>query len=154
EEHKTRGLKRMALARLRALSREAARLADRVVATDEATRTEVPRYLGIDPGRVVVLPNGVDLDEIAALTPADARAAAEAALPALRGADPVLLSVGRLEPYKGSEDVLAALTALHAAGRLPARWAWVLAGEGPLAGRLRQGITGELRAHVHLPGRV
>jgi hypothetical protein len=50
----------------------------------------VPRYLGVDPGRVVVLPNGVDLDEIAALTPPDPRAVAEAALPALRGADPVL----------------------------------------------------------------
>jgi len=104
EEHKARGLKRLALTRLRGLSREAARLADRVVATDEATRAEVPRYLGVDPGRVVVLPNGVDLDEIAASTPAEPRAAAEAALPALRRADPVFLSVGRVEGYKGFEE--------------------------------------------------
>ena len=47
EEHKAGGLKRLALTRLRALSQEAARLADRVVATDEATRHEVPRLLGV-----------------------------------------------------------------------------------------------------------
>jgi len=154
EEHKTRGVKRLALARLRALSREAARLADRVVATDEATRAEVPSHLGIDPSRVVVLPNGIDLDEIAAATPPDARVVAEDAVPGLRGADPVFLSVGRLEAYKGFEDALDALGTLHAAGRLPPRWAWVLAGEGPRAARLRRALPPALRARVHLPGRV
>jgi glycogen(starch) synthase len=154
EEHKARGPKRLALARLRALSCEAARLSDRVVATDEATRAEVPRYLGVDPSRVVVLPNGVDLDEIAEKTPADARAVAEAALPALRGADPVFLSVGRLERYKGFEDARAALGALHADGRLGARWAWVVAGDGPEGGRLRRDLSPALAPHVHLAGRV
>lgn len=154
EEHKARGLKRLALARLRALSREAARLSDRVVATDEATRAEVPRYLGVDPSRVVVLPNGVDVDEIAEATPADARAAAEAAVPELRGADPVFLSVGRLERYKGFEDARAALGALQADGRLGARWAWVVVGDGPGAGRLRRDLSPALAPHVHLAGRV
>ena len=108
EEHKAGGLKRVALARLRALSREAARLADRVVATDEATRADVPRYLGVDAARVIVLPNGVDTDEIEAATPREPRAAAEAALPALLGADPVFLSVGRIEAYKGLDDTAGA----------------------------------------------
>ena len=154
EEHKTHGLKRLALTRLRALSREAARLADRVVATDEATRADVPRHLGVDAARVVVLPNGVDLDEIAALTPADARAVAEAAVPALAGADPVFLSVGRLEAYKGFDDAAAALAALHGQGGLGPRWAWVLVGEGPGAARLRSGLPAAVAAHVHLAGRV
>jgi glycosyltransferase involved in cell wall biosynthesis len=154
EEHKARGLKRMALTRLRRLSREAARLADRVVATDEATRAEVPRHLGVDPARVVVLPNGVDLDEIAALTPPDARAAAEAALPALRGADPVFLSVGRLEGYKGFDDAAAALSSLHAQGRLGEGWAWVVVGDGPGAPRLRRGLAAAVAPHVHFAGRV
>ena len=154
EEHKASGLKRVALTRLRRLSREAARLADRVVATDEATRAEVPRYLGVDPARVVVLPNGVDLEEIAALTPPDARAVAEAALPALRGADPVFLSVGRLESYKGFDDARAALAALHAQGRLGATWAWAIVGEGPGAARLRGGLAPALAPHVHFTGRV
>jgi glycosyltransferase involved in cell wall biosynthesis len=144
----------VALTRLRRLSREAARLADRVVATDEATRAEVPRYLGVEPGRVVVLPNGVDLDEIAALTPREARAVAEAALPALRGADPVLLSVGRLESYKGFDDAAAALASLHAQGRLGQAWAWVIVGEGPGSARLRRGLSPAMAPHVHFAGRV
>ena len=154
EEHKTRGLKRVALARLRRLSREAARLADRVVATDEATRADVPRYLGVEPARVVVLPNGVDLDEIAALTPPEPRAVAEAAMPALRGADPVLLSVGRLESYKGFDDAAAAMASLHAQGRLGQAWAWVIVGEGPGSARLRRGLSPAVAAHVHFAGRV
>ena len=154
EEHKARGLKRVALTRLRRLSREAARLADRVVATDEATRAEVPRYLGVDPARVVVLPNGVDVEEIAALTPPGAAAVAEAALPALRGADPVFLSVGRLEGYKGFDDARAALATLHAQGRLGPTWAWVIVGEGPGAALLRRGLTPALAPHVHFTGRV
>ena len=154
EEHRTRGLKRLALTRLRALSREAARLSDRVVATDEATRADVPRHLGIDASRVVVLPNGVDLDEITAATPPEARAMAESAFPVLRGAEPVLLSVGRLEAYKGLGDTLAALTALHAEGRLGRDWAWIIAGEGPEGARLRAAVPPALAARVHFAGAV
>ena len=87
EEHKAGGLKRLALTRLRALSQEAARLADRVVATDEATRDDVPRLLGVDPGKVVVLPNGVDPAEIAALTPADPARVVEEAVPGVARAE-------------------------------------------------------------------
>jgi glycogen synthase len=151
EEHRARGLKRLALARLRALSREAARRADRVVATDEATRDDVPRLLGVEPARVVVLPNGVDLDGIARLTPADPAGLVRATWPALDGASPVLLSVGRLEPYKGFGDVLSALLRLHTAGRLPARWAWVLVGGG--RGPSPE-VPAALAAHVHRAGRV
>ena len=134
EEHQTRGLKRLALTRLRALSREAARLADRVIATDAATRADVPRLLGVSAQKVAVLPNGIDPEEIAAATPADARAFAEAAVPGLREADRVLLSVGRLEPYKGFGDVAAALQTLHARGALGARCLWLVAGAGEAPG--------------------
>jgi glycosyltransferase involved in cell wall biosynthesis len=150
-EHRTRGWERLALGRLRALSREAARLADRVVATDEATRHDVPRLLGVDEGRVVVLPNGIDPDEVARLTPADPAAAAHAALPGLRDAAPVFLSVGRLEPYKGFGDTLEALRRAHAGGRLPRGWAWVVvgAGRGPLPP-----VPADLSGQVHFAGRV
>jgi glycosyltransferase involved in cell wall biosynthesis len=148
EEHQTRGLKRLALTRLRALSREAARLADRVVATDTATRADVPRLLGVGEDRVAVLPNGIDPEEVAALTPADARGAAEAAVPGLREADPVLLSVGRLEPYKGFGDVAGALERLHATGALGQRWLWLVAGAGE-APRL-----GVIAPFVRVLGRV
>jgi glycosyltransferase involved in cell wall biosynthesis len=153
EEHKAGGLKRVALARLRALSREAARLADRVIATDEATRDEVPRLLGVDAGKVVVLPNGVDPDEIAALTPADPARAVADALPGPAAA-PLLLSVGRLEAYKGFDDVLAALAVLHERKALPAGWGWVVVGAGGGEASLRRRVPRQLETHVHLAGRV
>lgn len=149
EEHKTHGLKRLALTRLRRLSRKAARYADRIVATDETTREEVRHLLGVDPARVVVVPNGIDDDEIRGATPPDPVAAILAAFPALRGASPLLLSVGRIEGYKGFADTLQAL-GLVAAG-LPERWAWVVVGDGPDRESLaRQGAS----AHVHFVGRV
>ena len=61
EEHKAEGLKGMVLSPIRALSREAAALSDRVIATDEATRAEVRALLGVSDARIVVLPNGLDL---------------------------------------------------------------------------------------------
>ena len=146
EEHKTTGLKRLALSRLRALSREAARLSDRVIATDEATREDVPRLLGVDAARVAVIPNGIEPAEVARLTPTDAEAVVHAAVPALAGVSLLLLSVGRLEGYKGFGDVRAALARLHARSALPARWAWVVAGDGPDRRALEQ------RAQAHLPG--
>jgi len=150
EEHQTRGLKRAALWRLRRLSRAAARLADRVVATDEATRADVPRLLGVPAEKVVVLPNGIDLDEVARLTPAEPRARAEEAVPALRTAGLVILSVGRLEPYKGFDTAAAALARLQSAGALPADWAWVVVGAGGAGAAWRAWLPGRL----HLTGRV
>ena len=163
EEHKTRGVKRLALTLLRRWSRETARLADRVVATDEVLIDEIPRYLGVPPGRVVLLRNGVDLDEIAEVTPKDAVEVIAEALPALGAADPVLLSVGRLERYKGFGDVLEALIELHAAGRLPPDWAWVILGDGSLRREMQTRIAavdaagsgrGALGSHVHFAGWV
>jgi glycosyltransferase involved in cell wall biosynthesis len=154
EEHRTSGLKRLALTRLRRLSREAARLADRVVATDEVLRGDVERLLGVAPGRVVVLPNGIDLDEVAAETPADPRAVVAAALPDLADAAPLFLSVGRLEGYKGFADVLAALALAHAGGRLGEGWRWVAVGAGGGDDALRRAVPDALRPRVLLPGRV
>ncbi len=154
EEHKTRGFKRLALTRLRVLSREAARLADRVVATDEATRGEVPLLLGVDPEKVVVVPNGVSPEAIVAMTPTNVEAVVEDAVPGLAGATLVLLSVGRLETYKGFGDVLGALASLHARDALPEAWAWVLVGTGPAAADLRARMPAAVATHVHLAGRV
>lgn len=154
EEHQATGLKRLALTRVRRLSRKAAQLADRVVATDEATRNDVPRHLGVDAARVVVLPNGIDADEIRASTPSDPRRRAHEMFPALAGADPVLLSVGRLEVYKGAGDVAGALATLAARGALPPAWAWVVVGAGPAGEALRRGLPPAMAGHVHLTGRV
>jgi glycogen synthase len=153
EEHQGRGLKHLALGRLRRLSCEAAGLADVVIATDEVTRGEVTRLLGVESSCVRVVPNGIALDEIAAVTPTDpARALAEA-LPRVASAAPLLLSVGRLEEYKGFADVAAALALLARQGTLPAGWAWAVVGRGPLELRLRALCVG-FADHLHLLGGV
>jgi glycogen synthase len=153
EEHRGGGLRGLALGRLRRLSREAARLADVVIATDEVTRGEVTRLLGVEGSRVRVVPNGIALDEIAAATPADpARALAEA-LPGIAGAAPLLLSVGRLEEYKGFGDVAAALGILARQGTLPAGWAWAVVGRGPFEARLRSLCAGFVD-RLHLLGHL
>jgi glycogen(starch) synthase len=153
EEHKVRGMKGLALTRIRALSREAARLADRVIATDEVTRGEVPQYLGVDPARVVVLPNGIAADELDATTPADPAGHVHAAFPIL-DRTPVFLSVGRLEAYKGTGDVLKALRLAADRGALPPGWTWLVVGEGPYEPRLRREAGDWLGDHIHLVGRV
>jgi glycosyltransferase involved in cell wall biosynthesis len=156
EEHKTTGLKRLALLRLRRLSREAASLADRVVATDQVLVEELPRYLGVDPRCVVLLPNGVDIAEIEAVTPQDPSAVVTHDLPDLGDASPVMISVGRLERYKGFADVLEALVLLHRKRALPGRWAWLLLGDGSLRAALEERIdqVPGLRRHVHFVGWV
>jgi glycosyltransferase involved in cell wall biosynthesis len=154
EEHKTRGLKRALLTEVRALSREAAALADRVIATDEATRGEVRALLGVPDSRIVVLPNGLDLRALRAATPADPRAVVQKALGEVVARAPfVLLSVGRLEAYKGLLDTVEALSRLQAADALPSGWAFVIAGEGPLASTLEKAAL-PLRPHVVRAGRV
>ena len=154
EEHQATGLKRLALSRLRALSREAARLSDRVIATDEATRADVPRLLGVEASRVAVIPNGIEPRELARLTPADPRAFVHAAVPALAETSLLFLSVGRLEGYKGFGDVLEALARLHGRSALPARWAWVVSGEGPTRRALEQRARNRLAGHTHFLGGV
>jgi glycosyltransferase involved in cell wall biosynthesis len=154
EEHKAGGLKGLALSRLRALSREAARWSDVVIATDDATRDEVPRYLGVDEGKVVVLPNGIDADEIREATPPDWARIARQALPSLKTADPVFLSVGRIEAYKGFGDTLDALEALAERGTLPQTWAWVVVGDGRFAQSLVRRRRHGVARHLLLAGRT
>ncbi len=154
EEHKAGGLKGLALARIKRLSREAARLADRVIATDDATRDEVPRYLGVEPGKVVVLPNGVDIAEIRETTPPDWERVSRQALPILKTAEPVFLSVGRIEAYKGFGDILAAFERLEEKGLLPRSWAWVVVGEGRFARALERRRRHGIAKHLSFAGRV
>ena len=151
EEHHVRGFKALALSRLKRLSKEAAQLADCVIATDEATRADVPRLLDVDPGIVRVIPNGVDLEELRALTPLDAMPFAFEVLPWMSTRNPLFVSVGRLETYKGFHDSLEALK--RAAPYLPADWGWLVVGEGPLRHSL-QGAAAGIQDNVQFTGRV
>ena len=151
EEHHVRGFKALALGRLKRLSKEAAQLSDCIIATDEATKADVPRLLDVDPALVRVIPNGVDLEELRALTPTDAMPFAFEILPWMSVRSPLFVSVGRLETYKGFADSLEAFK--RAAPSLPPDWGWLVVGEGPIGRSLQNGAS-RLQDHIQFTGRV
>ncbi len=97
--------------------------ADAVVAVSRFTRDALISLMGVDPAKIMLIPNGVDL---ARFTPRPRRD------DLLRRYDlagrPVLLTVGRLSERKGQDKVIEALPALREA--IPGL-AYLLVGEGP-----------------------
>ncbi len=142
----------LAYAPFRALYAYGHRQADRAIATDACTRDDLPRYLGVDPRRVVVIPSAIDPDECLGLVRPELRAALRARL-GLAGADPILLSVGRLERNKGFHVLIAALARL--APTLPPTWRWLLVGDGTERAALEaQAQAAGIAAHVGFVGRL
>jgi glycogen(starch) synthase len=130
--------------------RRAARAAAAVIATDRALVAPIGRELDVSPARIALIPNGVDLAELDALT----RPALTTALRAryrLGEAPLILVSVARLERNKGLHDGLAALGAIRE--ELPAGWRWLIVGQGGEESALRAAIAeAELGANVALVG--
>jgi glycogen(starch) synthase len=152
EEFKVKDpLKRLAYAPFRAWMRAACRAADRVIATDYAMSDEVSRLLRVRPEKVVVLPNGVDIEEARAHINRDIQAALAQRWPALASPGVKGISVGRLEENKGFEFLLRALGLARKA--LGDSWQWVIVGEGSLRVRL-EAVSDELDlgAHVSFAG--
>ncbi len=127
--------KRLAYAPFRALYSYGNRCADRVIATDACTQDDLPRYLDVEPARVVVIPSAIDVAECLAYLSDAVRAGLRARL-ALADSDLTLLSVGRLERNKGFHVMLEALARLRQ--RLPPRWRWLLVGQGTERARLEE----------------
>jgi len=128
EEYRTPDMRKwLAYAPFRALYSYGTRAADRAIATDACTKDDLPRYLGVDPRQVVVIPSAIDVDECIAWTSDTQRAAMRARFQ-LDQADLVLLSVSRLERNKGYHILAEALARLG--HRLPPRWRWLLVGQG------------------------
>lgn len=94
-----------------------ARAATRVICVSESTARDAERLWGVDPARIVVIPNGVD----AAFRPGGQDAARAAVAQRHGVAGPYVLHVGTLEPRKGL-DVLIDAAATRAG------WTLVLAG--------------------------
>ena len=83
---------------------------DAILASCGAEADQLERLYGADPGRIELVPPGVDH---AFFSPGD-RAGARAALRHLRlGDGPVLLFVGRIQPLKGLDVAVRALAALQ-----------------------------------------
>lgn len=93
-----------------------------VICVSEAEAALVRRrFAGLD-AKIVVIPNGVDVDPIRAATP-------------FLWPGRLLLSVGRLEAYKHVERAVEALALL------PADWSLAIVGAGPAAAQLRHRIA-------------
>jgi D-inositol-3-phosphate glycosyltransferase len=96
--------------------------ADRIVASTLVERADLAWHVGADPGRVAVIPCGVDVDLFRprAAAPARARLGLDA--------EHVLLFVGRLTPIKGLETLLRALAVLRSDGLATARLSLLVVG--------------------------
>jgi glycosyltransferase involved in cell wall biosynthesis len=105
------------------------RRADRVLVLSEYSRSLVVRREPLVMARIRAVGGGVD---VSTFTPGDGRDAARARL-GIPAQGPLLLTVRRLEPRMGIEQLLYALRAV--AAEIPVTLAVV--GEGPLAGQLR-----------------
>ncbi|HEX8231046.1 MAG TPA: glycosyltransferase family 4 protein [Chloroflexia bacterium] len=150
EEFKVRHpLKRLAYAPFRAWVRSGCRSADAVIATDRSIKSELVTLLGLREEKVVVVPNGVDLDEIHSHASEEMRAALALKWPHLAAGDDTLrgISVGRLEQNKGFEYLLRALA--EARPQIGESWGWLLVGEGSLKPQLTA-LVRELGLDNHL----
>lgn len=128
------------------------RCADRAIATDACTQGDLPRYLGVDPARVVVIPSAIDVDECRGLVRDDLRAELRQRLQ-LDTATPTFLSVGRLERNKGYHILIEALTRIRE--QLPSTWRWLLVGRGKEEAALRrQAHAAGIADHVTFVGRL
>jgi glycosyltransferase involved in cell wall biosynthesis len=148
EEFQAPPLKRAMYLPLRSAIRYAAKHAARVIAPDDSMREGVRRHLGVEDGRIALLPNAIDLAEI------DRREdGVELERLGVGPSQRVLLSVGRLESNKGFSHFLRALSILDA--RLPKDVLWVLVGRGPEKDALERQIRESgLRDRVHLTGAI
>ena len=103
---------------------------------------------GVDPAKVIVSPNGVDLTLFGAPPPRDAALAAELGL---EGGD-VVGFIGSFYDYEGLDDLIAAMPALVA--RRP-RARLLLVGGGPMAAALRaQAAASPVAGAIRFVGRV
>jgi glycosyltransferase involved in cell wall biosynthesis len=117
-------LKAIGYAPLRWAVRACATRASAVIATDRSIEPSVRHYLGVGAGRLVTIPNAVDLDRCESLAgPADGHHMRRFA-PA--GTDFILMSVGRLEQSKGFHVLADALASLKHRS-----WFWLIVGDGP-----------------------
>jgi len=126
------------------LERAAGRWAMRHVAVSESVAQFARARMGLDPAKLLVIPNGVDVERFRAALPADL---SPWGVPAGRRA---VVCLGRLEPQKGLDWLLEG--APRWLGELP-RHDLLLVGQGPERARLeRQASDLGISPRVHFTG--
>ncbi|WP_439539953.1 TIGR04063 family PEP-CTERM/XrtA system glycosyltransferase [Sphingomonas sp.] len=132
---------------IRGLETWAARRVDAVAVICEGLKRDLIAR-GIDAGKIMVSPNGVDLHLFGDPVPRDAALAAQLGL---EGADTIGF-IGSFYDYEGLDDLIAAMPALLAQ-RPKARL--VMVGGGPMEQALRAQAAASHAAHaIHFVGRV
>jgi glycosyltransferase involved in cell wall biosynthesis len=137
EEFKAHWLKRIAYLPLRLATRYAAKRAQKVIVPDHAMHEEVGRILSAPSAKTTVIPLALDLEEVERPS-AESRAEVAARWNLAKDVK-VLLSVGRLESYKGFGVLAKALARVKE--RSPSSWIWVLVGSGPQSSELRDLVS-------------
>lgn len=142
----------LAYAPFRALYAYGHRVADRTIATDACTQDDLPRYLGVNPKRVAVIPSAIDVAEcLGYVRPALRQALRERF--ALDTSAVTFMSVGRLERNKGFHILIEALARLRT--QLPPRWRWLLVGNGKERTNLaQQAQSAGIASHISFVGRL
>ncbi len=131
----------------RAMESWAVRRADAVVVICDGLKADLVSR-GIDPGRITVSPNGVDLNLFGAPLPRDAALAAELGL----GDADVIGFIGSFYDYEGLDDLIAAMPRLVAARP---KATLLLVGGGPMEPMLRaQAAASPVADRIRFVGRV
>ena len=132
---------------IRALETRAARRADAVAVICEGLRADLVAR-GIDPAKIMVSPNGVDLELFGAPPAPDEALAAELGLVDAE----VIGFIGSFYDYEGLDILIAAMPVLVA--RRPAL-CLLLVGGGPMEAALRaQAAASPVAEHIRFVGRV
>ena len=132
----------------RALETYAVRKADAVAVICEGLRSDLVRR-GISPDKIIVSPNGVDLELFGDPPPRDDALAATLGLAA---DDAVIGYIGSFYDYEGIDDLIAAMPAL--AVHQP-RARLLLVGGGPREAALKaQAAASPVADRIHFVGRV
>lgn len=87
-------------------------MADRIVAATPAEQKQLEDLYHVDPGKIVIIPPGVETSRFYPINPDEAREAIEL------GCDKkMLLFVGRIEPLKGLANLIRALAIIRKKGK-------------------------------------
>lgn len=130
------------------LETHAVKAADAVAVICEGLRGDLIAR-GIDPAKITVSPNGVDLDLFGDPPPRDDALADTLGIAA---DDAVIGYIGSFYDYEGIDDLIAAMPALVA---VQPRARLLLVGGGPMEAALKgQAATSPAAAHIHFVGRV